>query len=573
MRAPKLQLDFYYTSGRNRNFEGRYLPMTKINSSGTLKIQKKKISTVRPSVIIRSFRVFSILLIITSSLLAQYEDTGKRGNYFSKKKYAPSDIPAFKDNRAKLPSPICERNPEYVALYWKAWSLAFDHFKRPPQGSPFVSNYIDEAFSPSVFQWDTFFMLMFARYGHSVFPAIQSLDNFYSRQYENGYICREIQEADGKDYVFIGREHTINPPLFAWAEVESYKVTGDSSRFAAILPALKKYAEWLEQNRKKEGTKHGLYWNTGLGSGMDNLPLKGSGWVDMSSQMVLMYRNISFMCAELKLTDETTLFESKANDIAQRINQWMWNETDGLYYNLDDDGNQLRLKNIGSFWPMLAGIADLSKAKRLLTHLKDPRSFWRSIPFPSLAADETAYQADGHYWLGGVWAPTNVMIVKGLEQYGRETGNASDYSFNEFATAAAEKYLDGLTEVYAKTGTLWENYSPDLMMRGNPSQKNFVGWTGCGPIQLLIENVLGFHPDGAHNSLTWNITRIDRHGIEQLRFGEVSVTLISQERVSVGAPAEVHVIANRSFELTISVDGGEQKKIQITKGPQRITVK
>jgi len=521
---------------------------------------------------VRSFRVICVLLTITLILNAQYEDSGKRGMYFSKKDYTGSSIPTFKENRAKLPSPILENNPEYVALYWKAWSLAFDHFKRPPQGSPFVSDYIDEAFSPSIFQWDTIFMLMFARYGHSIFPAIQSLDNFYSRQYENGYICREIQEADGKDYVFVGREHTVNPPLFAWVEVESYKVTGDQSRFTSVLPPLIHYAEWLEKNRKKENTKHGLYWNTGLGSGMDNIPLQGSGWVDMSSQMVLFYRNLAFMCSEVKQNDDAKKYESLANDISQRINQMMWNEVDGFYYNVDDNGVQQKMKSIGGFWPMLAGIADLQQAKRLLTHLKDSKSFWRSIPFPSLAADEKEYRPDGKYWLGGVWAPTNVMVLKGLEQYGRESDNATDYSFNEFATIAAEKYLDGLSIVYKKTGTLWENYSPDLMMRGNPSQKDFVGWTGCGPIQLLIENVLGFRPDGVHNRLVWHISRIDRHGIEQLKFGDISATLICQKRVGVGKSAELHIVANHPFELSVIVDSKEQKTLQIKQGAQRIVV-
>ncbi len=55
--------------------------------------------------------------------------------------------------------------------------------------------------------------------------------------------------------------------------------------------------------------------------------------------------------------------------------------------------------------------------------------------------------------------------------------------FNEFATLAVERYLDGLSEVYKRTGTLWENYSSEAYSRGIPSQPDFVGWTGCGPIE------------------------------------------------------------------------------------------
>ncbi|MBI2430331.1 MAG: hypothetical protein HYV29_16335 [Ignavibacteriales bacterium] len=527
---------------------------------------------VKVSLTIRFMSVISILFLFITVLNAQYEDTGKRGIYFSKKSYTEAPIPIFKEHRAKLPSPILDSKPEYVELYWKAWSLAFDHFKKPPQGSPFVSNFIDEAFSISVFQWDTIFMLMFARYGHSIFPAIQSLDNFYCRQFENGYICREIQETDGMCYRFVGNEHTINPPLFSWAEVESYKVTGDKSRFESVLPPLKKYAEWLEKYRKKENTKHGLYWNTGLGSGMDNMPLQGSGWVDMSSQMVLFYRNLAFMCTEVKQLDEAKKYEALANDISKQINQLMWNEADGFYYNVDDNNVQQKLKCVAGFWPMLAGVADEKQAVRLVAHLKDPKSFWRPIPFPTLAADEKEYKPDGQYWLGGVWAPTNVMIIKGLDRFGSLRGDQNEYTVNEFATVATEKYLDGLYEVYKKTGTLWENYSPELMMRGSPSKNDFVGWTGCGPIELLIENILGFRPSGADRKLMWHISRIDRHGIEQLKFGEVTATLICQKRASVAEPAEVHLVANMPFELTVSVNGRVQKVLQVKQGTQKFTI-
>ena len=251
-------------------------------------------------------------------------------------------------------------------MYWKTWELAFYHFKKPSIGSPFVSNYIDEAFAPNIFQWDTFFMIMFARYANHIFPSIESLDNFYCRQYENGYICREIVEATGEDFVFEGREHTVNPPLFSWAEMENFKITGDKSRFEKVLPVLEKYAEWLEKYRKKENTKHNLYWQTGLGSGMDNTPRSGSGWVDMSSQMVMMYDDMSKMCSYLNLKDKEELYHEKAKEISLRINQFMWNEEDGLYYDVDDEGNQIKWKTAACFWPMLAGVADQHKAEKLL---------------------------------------------------------------------------------------------------------------------------------------------------------------------------------------------------------------
>ncbi|MFI5337903.1 MAG: trehalase family glycosidase, partial [Opitutales bacterium] len=396
---------------------------------------------------------------------------------------------------------------------------------------------------------DTVFMTLYGRYAHHVFPAIQSLDNFYCRQYANGYICREIVGASGADFVFEGREHTVNPPLFSWAEVESYRVTGDKSRFAAVLPVLEHYTEWVEQHRRKPGTAHGLYWNTGLGSGMDNVPRRGSGWVDMSVQMVLCYRDLAFMAGELGRTEQQRAWAARAADIAARIRQFMWNEPDGIYYDIEDDGRQVKVKTIAGFWPLLAEIPTAAEADRLLLTLKNPRYFWRTIPFASLSADESDYKPDGRYWLGGVWAPTNVMVVKGLDNYARE-GEAAPV-FRDFARLAAGTYLDGLYRVYRQTGTLWENYSPDSYSHGVPAQPDFVGWTGCGPIMLLIEDVLGFRPDGAHRRLTWYLGRRDEHGIRGLHFGGAVVDAICAHRRDLNAPADIEVTTDVEIELVV----------------------
>ena len=513
-------------------------------------------------------KLFFVCLVLSTLMYSQYEDTSNRGIYFSKKTYSEKPLPTFETSKDKLPFPIIEDEPEWIELYWKAWQLAFEHFKKPPVGSPFISNYIDEAFAPNIFQWDTFFMIMFARYANHIFSTIESLDNFYCRQYENGYICREIVEATGEDFVFEGREHTVNPPLFSWAEMENFKITGDKSRFEKVLPVLEKYAEWLEKYRKKEGTKHNLYWQTGLGSGMDNTPRNGSGWVDMSSQMVMMYNDMAKMCSYLNLKDKEKLCLQKAERICELINQFMWNEEAGLYYDVDDKGNQIKWKTAACFWPMLAGVADQLKAEKLLNNLKDPKSFWRKIPFPSLAADQKNYAADGKYWLGSVWAPTNVMIIKGLDKFG--VGNDNAYNFNEFATLVTEEYLNGIYEVYKKTGTIWENYSPEAYVRGVWSRPDFVGWTGCGPIELLIENVLGFRPNGENNSLTWYIHRIDKHGIERLRFGKVTASLICEKRESVNAAVNVTVETDNPFTLIIKNSYGTEKIFEITKGQQNL---
>jgi len=497
-------------------------------------------------------------LFCATSLMAQEFDSAVRGVFFDKAIHTPSPLPVFSDCRGRLPRPVIDANPEWLPLYWRAWELAFAHLKTPQPGSPFLSNYIDEAFSSNIFQWDTIFMMSFMRYAHAVFPAIESLDNFYGRQHDSGYICREIREADGADFYYQGVDNTINPPLFAWAEVEWYQLSGDASRFSSVIPVLAQYAAWIERYRVLSGTSHGLFWNTGLGSGMDNTPRLGSGWVDLSAQMVLMYDNLSFLCHKAGMSREARQYRRRAGEIASAINALMWNENDGIYYDIDDDGTQVPCKTIAGFWPLLAGIPTPLQAQRMSATLKDSLQFWRTIPFPSLFAGHPLYAADGQYWLGGVWAPTNYMVIRGLQEYDQ----------SDLAGEAAERYLDGISRVFQQTGTIWENYSPEHYAHGNPAKPDFVGWSGCGPIAMLIEQIIGVRADAGGKRIIWHLRRTDRHGVENLMVGDNQVSLICEKRkrpterawITVTATAPITVEFHHPLGIkTIRVKPGERQ--------------
>ncbi|MCR8668716.1 alpha,alpha-trehalase [Aestuariibaculum sp. M13] len=511
---------------------------------------------------------FLILFTIYMPLMAQNE----KGNYFAKKTYDNKAIPTFAESKKLLPEPILEGHPGWVDMYWKTWEIAFSNFKKPPHGSPFVSNFIDEAFNELIFQWDTHFMIMFARYGHTIFPAIESHDNFYSRQHEDGLIWRVIAEADGSDHPWGGGEkfcRAINPPIFSWVEMKNYELTGDKSRFEMILPVLEKYVEWLEKHRLSQDTPHKLYWSNGQASGMDNTPRdKGRpgehssfspvGWVDISCQMVMNYNDLSNICKILGHKKKAQQYRQKAKKLGKRINEWCWNEEDGIYYDVDTEGKQQKVKTIASFWPMLAGITTPKKDKRLIQHLKNPKEFWRKNIFPSLAADEEGYSPRGHYWKGGTWAPTNYMVIKGLEKTNNE----------KFATECAEKYLYGLYNVYEETGTLWECYAPDAFapstIENNKklARKDFVGWTGIGPVALLIENVLGIRINGKAHKIDWIINRKSKHGIKNIHCGKATVSLLYELK---NGKEIIAATTNYDIKLKIIKDK-RSKEYTISKG-------
>lgn len=512
-----------------------------------------------------------VIMALLSAVILTCSSQPRLGQYYAKKIYTPVAIPDFQGHKAQLPQPILEGNPGWIDMYWRCWEIAFQGFKSPPPGSPLVSNWLDEAFSENIFQWDTIFMIMFARYGHDVFPSIESLDNFYALQYESGFIGREFRESDGQLIHFDfdgglfspkGWKNMINPPLFAWAEVESYRITGDAERLQQVLPALEKYAEWLNRDgdpdaedwesngRISKTTSHKLYWNTPLGSGMDNTPRpaeRGAGWVEMSSQMVIMYSNLAIMCDVLEDHKKAEFFRARGQEISDRINRWCWNEADGFYYDVLANGEQYKKKTIGGFWPLLAGVPSLEQADKLIEHLTSESEFWRPQVFPTLSADEPEYVESGGYWLGSIWSPTNVMVIKGLEKYGAD----------EFAAEATERYLAGMYAVFVDSNTVYENYAPEFFLPGDPAKADFVGWTGCGPIQLLFENVMGLRPDGFHNKLLWKLRRTDRHGVEQLKLGDNQVSVLCESRNSPDEAARLTIYCEKAFQLVVEVDQQE----------------
>jgi len=64
------------------------------------------------------FLTFLIVFISGVNIYSQYDDTGRRGIYFSKKEYIEESIPTFETIKDKLPSPVLEDNKDWIELYW-----------------------------------------------------------------------------------------------------------------------------------------------------------------------------------------------------------------------------------------------------------------------------------------------------------------------------------------------------------------------------------------------------------------------------------------------------------------------
>lgn len=462
----------------------------------------------------------------------------------------------------QLPRPVLS-NQDFIDLYYAAWQMAWNKVAKGTPENGFSESYMDEGFNELIYQWDTNFIVAFAMYAPEVFPAMPSLDNFYIKQDTTGYIQRVYWESNGKIANTPSEdEPMVNPPLFAWLELRYYELTGDGSRLKRVLPHLVKYYEWIDNNLRKTG--RGLYYNTPLGSGMDNTPRRGvnkAGWVDFSAQQALAAKSISRISAILKEHSLEERFKKNYQSVSSLINSLCWDNKKAFYYDLKEDGTLSPTKHIGGYWTMLSETLPKKNADAFTGHLTNPSEFYRRHLVPTLSADDPDYDPKGHYWLGSIWAPTNYMTVKGLERYGyyaladeiaeNHITNMSTiykgFDVDEEKIAYEERYADGYR-------TIWECYAPDTALPATRwdntyySRQNFVGWSGLGPIAMLIENVLGFELHGTTNTIKWRIHRGDTHGIENLSFCGDKISLVCRP-VKGGLEITSKAAKNHSLEI------------------------
>ncbi len=475
-----------------------------------------------------------------------------------------SPLPTFTNERAKLPKPVWDGHADAINCYYKTWELAFKNLNRPSLFSGFVSNYIDTAFDGNIFMWDSVFMLMFGRYGARSFNFQGTLDNFYSHQYNDGYICRDMEQDTCKERFTRYDPSATGPEIMAWSEWEYYKNFGDTERLRKVFPCLMAYHEWMQANHT---WPDGTYWSSGLGCGMDNLPRVQPGydaatshghmiWNDACMQALLDCRVLIEMAKTLGREADVAGLIAERDHLMEVVNDRLWDEDTAFYYDVWKDGSFSNVKHLGAYWALLAEAVPEDRADAFIAHLTNENEFATPCMLPALSKDHPAFQADGGYWCGGVWAPTNYMTLRGLDLYGKY-GLSHRIGLN---------YLTNVVSVYNDTGTVYENYAPMPDANGKPRQgsvshADFVGWTGVVPISVLFEYVFGLKPDAQNNVIRWHIDLTDRFGVEQYPFGtDATLSLLCEARGSETEEPEVHITSNRPVTVEIYWNGDQQSK-------------
>jgi len=292
--------------------------------------------------------------------------------------------------------------------------------------------------------------------------------------------------------------------------------------------------------------------------------------VDYTSQQALAAKCLERIARHLGDRKSTKRFQHEFQLISRQVNHWMWCPKSGFYHDVFLDGNWMTVKTSAGFWPLLAGIPDPEQAALLIGHLLNPSEFWRYHPIPTLSADDPNYDSTGKYWLGGVWAPTNTAVIKGISQYG----------YDNVAHLIAQRHLDRMAEIEqaVRPHTLWECYAPDRPLPGTMkegrhfSRPDFVGWSALGATTLFYENVLGIRSNAPKRRITWDVRLTERHGFRKYPFLNQWVTLLAERRQLPSSLLQITVRSSVAFELVVHVINRVRKILVLSNQAQQLNV-
>ncbi len=471
-------------------------------------------------------------------------------------------VPNFAHIRSKLPQPHWQGHEEAIDCWWKTWELAFKNTHAASPENGFIRNYIDTAFNGNLFLWDSVFILLFARYGMQVFDFQHTLDNFYARQHEDGFICRELLPVPGGEMFHRHDPASTGPNVFAWCEWDYYSNTGDIERIKQVFPVLLAFHRWV---RKFRTWQDGSYLACGLARGMDNQVWSDDlsincqtdhgnmSRIDATAQALLSARCLVAMAQLIDRGEQVAAEQQEIDKLLLVLNGQCWNPASNYYFDYHPQQGHSPVKSVGAYWTLLAQAPTAEQLPGLVDWLQHP-SFKRPHRIPSMASDSPDYQASGCYWRGGVWPPTNYMVLRGLSQTG----------YDDLAYEIACNHHDNVVQVFKDTGTLWEFYAPEaatqgLRFDGKPARHDFVGWSGLGPIAVLLEYRFGLRPNVPAKRLVWDVRECHAFGVRQYPFGSKGLLDISCAARS--NPAEkpaITIHSNVALELELSWQGGRE---------------
>ncbi|MGL5414518.1 MAG: alpha-glucosidase [Clostridium sp.] len=336
-------------------------------------------------------------------------------------------------------------------------------------------------------------------------------------------------------------ERNSKPALAAWAVWNVYKETGDKDFLKEMYPKLVDYHNWWYTNRDHDkngvaeygGMVHRLHykyddkgnvikdkegnpvldedeiilaaaWESGMDNAirfdvndkdgnrqvevLENKDKNGKtvGYsinqesVDLNAYLYAEKGFLNSMAKELGKKDDAKKYEKEAKDLQNYINENMYDEKTGFFYDLqfkkDGSKNLLDERGMGpeGWIPLWAKVATKKQGKEVVENMMNTEKFNTLVPLGTASKDNPDFNAS-KYWRGPVWLDQALYGVEALQNYGYKK------EAKEMATKLF-KNADGVMGDKA----IRENYNP---LTGEGLHTTNFSWSASA-YYLMYQNTL-----------------------------------------------------------------------------------
>jgi hypothetical protein len=301
------------------------------------------------------------------------------------------------------------------------------------------------------YDWDLYFENLYLSYYGVSRYCRNNLECFLDQQLPCGFVGRSLIHPRMRQHfkpflAQIALLGSLQTGRFDWLLSKHYE------RLAKSID----YWFWYQ-----DFDKNGLaVWDSADHSGMDNQDRRAGEHysmtvegVDLNCYLVRELQAMAAIARHLGYEGDAADFDRQAGELAGRINDIMWDEKDGFYYDRHErKGELVRVKSVAGFIPLWLGIVAKDRAERLVhDHLLNPDEFWIRYPVATWAKSEPDYAQvlsglNCCNWLGTTWIPTNYMVFQGLRRQGfGEVASELAYMTFELCINEADtrEYYDG----------------------------------------------------------------------------------------------------------------------------------
>ena len=197
--------------------------------------------------------------------------------------------------------------------------------------------------------------------------------------------------------------------------------------------------------------------------------------VCLNSLLYLMERDAAEILRALGRSGDAEVWERRAAARRRRVNQLMWDERDGLYYDYNFRTRRVRrYPFVTTFYPLWAGLADGRRAARVVENIS---------LFERRGGLQTSTNVSGSQWDAPFgWAPMQLIAAEGLRRYGY--GREADRLSANFLSLVLKEFIEhgGIVEKY-DVARRESDVSTGLRF-GYTSNEIGFGWTNAAFTEL-----------------------------------------------------------------------------------------